>query len=574
MTKSQIIREAQKAFNQEQYPQLIQLLEPLYVAHPQDSEVFHLLLDGYLAQENWGAAEKHIQKFEQATGNNQNQLLLGIYLGRKDIQKALSTSAAIIAEYPDFYEEIGSLGFSFHASGYEQAFLQQLQNTQLPDYNPLLAIAHYHVMVKRDYAAGMACIRQAIQQQPDNKELPYYLESYTRELISRQKQAAQKQLSGETEGDGIAAFREILNLDPDNVTAQEYYLIGLTCKKLPPFYWYFYKTNFVSLSPYFFRAIFLLVYCMVCSLYYKGGKTAGATDHLQSVTLFFAVLAIPRYTLLPLCIQVMAFWYMPGYHLLKKPLDFVKGLVMLTAWIIMVILSLDPNVKGFDYFICGAFAISYIGLLELASTDLPRTQRIALLWYTAVAGVLGILAYGRVVSDGFLFFAFAGWLPPVLAGMAMDFYQKHQIALLESLEDDAQKRSKVRTQYIHAGALIASILLAVVFFVSQRLSQEVQNYAGNAAFSGAALAITLFSFTESNPSNRDFSSVWAEQKTFRWLLILCGLGMVGGLLSIAPYSSTPIRTEWRWIPGVAVFAGSWIGLILLYFRFLKKQERV
>jgi tetratricopeptide (TPR) repeat protein len=572
MLRSQTIRKAQKAFEQKQYPQVMQLLAPLYAQQPQDAEVFYLLLDVYQALENLDAAEQLIRQFEKATGNAQHKLLLGIYLSRKDIQKALSASAALIAEYPDFYEEIGGLGFSFHASGYEQAFLQQLQNTQLPDYNPLLAIAHYHVMVKQDYAAGMDCIRQAMEQQPDNKELPYYLESYKKELIRQQKQAAQKQLSGETEGDAIAAYRNILELDPGNVTAQEYYLIAQTCKKFPPFYWYFYKTNFVSLSPYFFRAIFLLVYTVVCSLYYKGGKTAGATDHLQSVTLFFAALAIPRYTLLPISIQIMALWYVPGYHLLKKPLDFVKGLVMLAAWSNMIFLSLNPSVRGFDYFICGGFVITYIGLLELASTDLPRIQRIWLLCYTVVSGILSVLAYGGIVADGFLFFAFAGWMPPLFAGMTIDFYKKHQRTLLEGLGDEVQKRAKVRTQNIHAGALITSILLAVVFFASQKLSPEIQNYVGNTAFSGAALAITLFSFTESSASNRDFSSVWAQQKVFRRLFLLCGLGMMGGLLAIVPYTTVPLRTEWRWIPGVAVFAGSWVGLFLLYYRFLRKKE--
>ncbi|HAD13975.1 MAG TPA: hypothetical protein DCF33_16240 [Saprospirales bacterium] len=572
MLRSQTIRKAQKAFEQEQYPLVIQLLAPLYAQQPQDAEVFYLLLDGYQALENLDAAEQLILQFAQATGNPQHKLLLGIYLGRKDIQKALSTSAALIAEYPDFYEELGSLGYSFHASGYEQEFLQQLQNTQLPDYNPLLAIAHYYVMVKQDYAAGMDCIGQAMEQQPDNEELPYYLESYKKELIRQQKKEAQKQLSGETEGDAIAAYRNILELDPDNVTAQEYYLIAQTCKKIPPFYWYFYKTNFISLSPYFFRAIFLLVYAVICALYYKGGKTAGTTDHLQSVTLFFAALAIPRYTLVPLSIQIMAFWYVPGYHLLKKPLDFVKGLVMLAAWSNMVFLSLNPSVKGFDYFICGGFVISYISLLELAGTDLPRIQRIALLWYTAAAGILSILAYGRMVSDGFLFFAFAGWLPPMFAGMAIEFYQKHQRTLLESPGDDVQKRAKVRTQNIHAGALIAGILLAVVFFVSLKLSPEIQNYVSHAAFGGAALAITLFSFSESSTSNRNFSSVWAQQKAFRRLFLLCGLGMMGGLLSVAPYSDAPLRTEWRWIPGMVVFVGSWVGLFLLYYSYLKKRD--
>jgi hypothetical protein len=130
----------------------------------------------------------------------------------------------------------------------------------------------------------------------------------------------------------------------------------------------------------------------------------------------------------------------------------------------------------------------------------------------------------------------------------------------------------VRTQNIHAGALITSILLAVVFFASRKLSPEIQNYVGNTAFSGAALAITLFSFTESSASNRDFSSVWAQQKAFRRLFLLCGLGMMGGLLAIVPYTTVPLRTEWRWIPGVAVFAGSWVGLFLLHYRYLKKRH--
>ncbi|MBN8679063.1 MAG: hypothetical protein J0M29_12615 [Chitinophagales bacterium] len=572
MTRSQTIRKAQKAFEQEQYPQVVQLLAPLCVQHPQDAEVFYLLLDAYQALENLDAAEQLIRQYENATGNAQHKLLMGIYLSRQDIQKALNASAALIAEYPDFYEEIAHLGISFYHSGYEEAFLQQLQNTQLPDYNSLLAIAHYHVMVKQDYAVGMDYILQAMEQQPDNGELPHYLESYKKELIRQQKKEGQKQLSGEAKGDAIDSYRNILELDPANVTAQEYYLIAQTCKKIPPFYWYFYKTNFVSLSPYFFRAVFLLVYAIVCALYYKGGKTAGTTDHLQSVTLFFAALAIPRYTLVPLSIQLMAFWYVPGYHLLKKPLDFVKGLVMLIVWSNMVFLSLNPSVKGFDYFICGAFVIGYIGLLELAGTELSRIQRIALLVYTAVAGLLSILAYGRLISDGFLFFAFAGWIPPLFAGMAIDFYQKHQRTLLESLGDDVQKRAKVRTQNIHAGALITSILLAIVFFASQKLSPEIRGYVGNLAFSGAALAITLFSFTESSTSNHDFSSVWAQQKTFRWLFLLSSLGMAGGLISIVPYSDVPMRTDWRWIPGVVVFVGSWIGLFLLYYRFLRKKE--
>ncbi|MBL7809461.1 MAG: hypothetical protein JNN28_16700 [Saprospiraceae bacterium] len=572
MTRSQTIRKAQKAFEQEQYPQVVQLLAPLCVKYPQDAEGFYLLLDAYQALENLDAAEQLIRQYEKATGNAQHKLLLGIYLGRKDIQKALNASAALIAEYPDFYEEIAHLGVSFYHSGYEQAFLQQLQNTQLPDYNPLLAIAHYHVMVKQDYAAGMDCIRQAMEQQPDNEELPHYLESYKKELIRQQKKEAQKQLSGETEGDAIAAYRNILELDPDNVTAQEYYLIAQVCKKIPPFYWYFYKTNFISQSPYFFRAIFLMVFCVVCALYYKGEKVAGATDHLQSVTWFFAALAIPRYTLLPFSIQVISFWYMPGYHLLKKPLDFVKGLLMLACWALLVYLSISPTTRGFDYFICGAFVLTYIGLLELAETGLPPLQRKLLLFYTAVAGISGILAYLGWISDGFLFFAFAGWLPPLLAGMAIDFYHKNRNAIPEAGVAGSDQSHVRWTRNLHVGSLILAILLTIAFFASQKMEGETRHWVGFLSFGLMMYGFTLFSFTETSTTNHPFYSIWTRYKTFRALFILCSLGMIGGLLTVAPYATVPLRTEWRWIPGVVVFAGSWIGLFLLYYRFLRKKE--
>ncbi|MBK9336489.1 MAG: hypothetical protein IPM98_07820 [Lewinellaceae bacterium] len=365
-----------------------------------------------MAQEKWDASEQLIMAFSETPSGSvvKNDALLMLYLAKRDAPNALLVAESIMLENPEYGDFLSGLGYNFKNAGLEPEFLKLLGTLRVDGFDNNLALANYFGSVNNDYATAIEFINESLKNDPGNQLFLSYKQHYEENLVRTKIVDARKKISGEANGDGREEYREILAICPDSLTAQEYYLSALACRHFPPFYWYFYHNNFVSTSPYSFRVIIYLFFFIACSLYYKGGKPGDSPDHLHSVIWLFSILVVPRYTLFPALIQLLAFKHLPGYHLLKKPYDFVKGSIILAAWIGLLCTAADPDAKGFQYFIAGSF-MTYVLMLDYADQLTDSSHQKMLRMYTLIGCAIAGLSLAKIIPEGFLFFVFAGWLP-------------------------------------------------------------------------------------------------------------------------------------------------------------------
>jgi hypothetical protein len=573
MTKKRIsdLTKAQNAFYEGDVTTAVDILEKMWEELPFDYEVFRLLNECYMAQEEWDASEQLIMAFSETPSGAvvKNDALLMLYLAQRDAPNALLAAEAIILENPEYGDFLTSLGYNFKNAGFEPEFLNMLDTLRIDGFDNNLALANYFGNVIYDYATAIEFVNESLKNDPDNQLFLSYKQQYEENLVRKKILEAQKKISGEADGDGIAEYREILAIRPDSLTAQEYYLSALACRYFPPFYWYFYRNNIVGTSPYSFRVIIYLIFFIACTLYYNGAKPSDSPDQLHSVIWLFSLLVVPRYTLFPALVQLLAFKHLPGYHLLKKPYDFIKGSIILAAWIGLLCTAADPDAKGFQYFIAGSF-MTYVFLLDYADQLTDAFHQKMLRMYTLIGCTIAGLSLAKVIPDAFLFFVFAGWLPPVLLGSGLEYYQKLQKERLaenkEDMTEDAVNRRHSRKA--HLLALLTAIGMFVLFVIANQNIAASSEWLFYFSFATMLLAITVFSFTQDD----QFGRAWRNKPTFRWVFVALSTGMVSGIMLTQPYGDTPIREDWRWIPGVLLFLGCWAGLFLLYYRHARKDQ--
>ncbi len=579
-TQKEKLTRAQQAMSEGDYAEAEAILKPLWDAFPFEHEVFHLLKECYVALGNWPAAEALVMQFGATLSGEdyKNEALLELYLAQKDIQKALETASRIIVLYPDFYDSIADMGYRFKSAGFEQNYLNFLNELILPGFNRHIALAVSSAHFNGDYETAIDHVKNGLEEQPEDELLLSYLENFNDNLKLRMVQEARALISHEKSGDAVAACKAVWQMNPESVTAQEYYLSALACKKFPPFYWYFYQWNFAGPASYSFRGILYVIFFVICALYYRGGKS---TDHLESVVWLFAGMSIPRYTLFPLMVQLLAFFYVPGYHLLKKPFDFIKGTILLGVWLLALHNAMNPHAPGFHYFLTGCFA-THVFLFDHADNLTSSVQKKLLRCYAGLALTLAVLSYFQLIPDIFLLLVFAAWLPPMFIGIGWNFFQKYRTIHRQSnAELDPESsgfrynglpedlKATVRLQLIF-GILAAAGFLG--FALTQYVPGQFESLLMFSSFAVFFYSLTVSLSCSRDPENvRDMGWLWKNSATFQWTVGLLGLGMLIGVVSLVPFAKTPLRNDWRWIPGVVAF---FMLLSLLYFnRKLSSVER-
>jgi hypothetical protein len=237
---------------------------------------------------------------------------------------------------------------------------------------------------------------------------------------------ARAQLSEGNTAEALPLYKSLLEMEPRSATAQEYYLCTLAAHWFPPFRWYFYKTNFMAYFPWLMKAVAYFFVMLAGVLYYKSGKPVDSPDHLVGPMLLFAVLIIPRYSLLPMTVQVLAFRHAPGYHLLKKPVDFFAGVILLISWSYFISRVLDPQVKSFELFLPAAFMFHILNF-QLAQQEEQVLLRKILLGYAVFALAVALLSWVNILPDGYKFFIFGSWLPLVLIHSLYSLYMDYRL---------------------------------------------------------------------------------------------------------------------------------------------------
>lgn len=553
--------------NEGDYAAAEAILKPLWDELPTDYDVFQLLNECYRVQENWAASEMLIWQFGQTPEGEyfKNEALLRLYLAQKDLDKALEILAAIIKENPGAYDVIGDLGNLFKSEGFEQEFLDYLSGLSLPGYNSYLALAAYSAYWTSDYQAAVDYVKQGLEQQPRDGLLLSALQAYENVLRLQKIDEALALVRARGFGSAVGAYKAVLDLAPGSVTAQEYYLFALACKKVPLLNGYFRYINFIAIAPHVFRAIFHLIFFLICAFYYRDGHTAGSTDYMKPVVWLLAGLSIPRYTLFPLLVQLLALRYVQGYHLLKKPFSFLKGAILLGVWLLALRNTLLPDINGFQFFLTGGF-VTYVFLFDYADKMPSRAQKHLLRAYTGLALCLAILSYAGLIPEIFLFLVFGAWLPPMLAGTAWKFYEKYRDIHAQSSPVEPQAgevprkdpKATVRLQ------LIFGLLAAAGFAGFAFAARNPGHYGNIVMFPSFALmiyGITVSLFCSEEAGNtRDIGWNWKHSASFRRNMLLFGLGMLSGICSLIPLGNTPLARDWRWMPGVVVFFACWFGL--------------
>lgn len=568
---------AQALLNEGDYAAAEAILIALWNELSNDYDVFQLLNECYRAQENWAASEALILQFGQTPEGEylKNEALLSLYLARKDLDRALQTMSVIIAQNPDFYDAFADLGNQFKSEGFEQAFLEYLSGLSLPGYNRYMALAVYRANWDSNFQAAIDYIKQGLEEQPGDALLLSALQRYENNLAYQKIGEAEAAVRSRGFGGAVAAYKAVLDMMPNSFTAQGYYLFAVSCKVFPPFNIYFRYFNITATTPYAFRAILYLIFFVPCAFYYRDGHSPGSTDYLKPVVWALAGLSIPRYTLFPLLVQLLALRYVPGYHLWKKPFDFLKGAILLGVWLLALRNTLLPDVNGFQFFLTAGF-VTHVFLFDYADELPSPAQKHWLRAYAGLALVLAVLSYAGLIPEVFLFFVFGAWLPPIFAGLLWKFYQKYREIHAhgaspgtyagESARTDP--KATVRLQLIF-GLLAAAGFAG--FVIAARLHEPVSGVVMMPSFALMFFGITVSLFCSEEPGNiRDMGWNWRYSSPFRRNLLLFGLGMLAGVCSLIPLGNTPLARDWRWIPGAIVFFACWFGLGFYLSRQLKR----
>jgi tetratricopeptide (TPR) repeat protein len=565
------IKMAERYIKDYDFEPALEILSGLLADSAADYEAFRLLYDLYVDNGCWDDAEVLIHAYAANYQDKdwKDSFLLTIYLGRYDVEKALETAQQMIASFPDFQEEIANIGYQFKLANLENDFLNLLERTVLPGYKSEVSLAYYHANYGRNYTLAIAFIQKALNHHPNDEILLSYLQRYEIDEFEQCYKVAKQKLSGKLSGDAVQDYKALLSIRPESVMIKEYYLSSIACRYFPPFYWYFHRNNFVGTAPYSGRAIFYLLFFLACALYYKSGKTLETTDHLQSVIWLFSALVIPRYTVFPLFVQILGLWYLPGYHLLQRPFDFLKGAIILFAWVQLLLFSISSTeIHGFNYFLVTGF-IANVALIEFVQKLENGRLKYLFLIYIVISIGLGLASFFKIIPDVFLAFMIAGWMPPVLVGGLADSFKK----IWEDWHSTSNDSLHIPgiSNRIQQISIIAGSVGIILFIASAKMKAAVPTWLFPVSFLLVTYSFTLFSFSEKENNRPDFGWKWKNKPWFRWLFVLFSIGMWAGLLGLSSNGSRPIREYDTWIPFLALFLGSWAALFILHFYYRSRR---
>ena len=420
--------EAQAAINAGDYSAAEAMLQPLWKEMPGDLEVFRLLRDCYLQQEKWDEAEHMIRTAGETLygGDIDQDDLLHLFLLKKDIDAALQLAYEMITADPEFSDLHFNIGQHFKSAGFSDRLVEFIAENWTDEKEKNMFLARHYAFVEQDNQRALQYVQQVLDTHPTDPPALQYRDLFQKNQKSQLIAEARTQLSEGNTGAALPLYKKLLELEPRSATAQEYYLCTLAAHYFFPFRWYFYKTNFMASFPWLMKAVAYFFVMMAAVLYYHGEQPANGRDHLEGAMLLFTALVIPRYTLVPLLVQLLAFRHAPGYHLLKKPYDFACGSILLISWLFYIHEVLAVGTQSFKLFLPAAFMFQILSF-QLAKGETRKGLRTLFSLYAFVSLAIALLSWVNILPDGYRFFIFAGWMPLVLAASVYSYYMDYRL---------------------------------------------------------------------------------------------------------------------------------------------------
>lgn len=559
------------AFQHRKYQSLVKLvdagaydvalpdLEAHWTAHPNDFEAFSLLEQCYSGKEDWNGYERLLLELASAQARTYRLAYFQIKLS---LAKGLPKEAIVIlntgmdafkqaqlhayeAEDPgdfiNFDDNIPEIGGLFKQFGFEASFiayLNQLGHTS--ECSGPILLAHYYAYVAQNKEMALATIQQALQAFPNDELLGYELALYQEQFIKSQRQSAQAHLSNHKAAQAASLYYSILQEMPKSLVAQEYYLIAVVCKFFPPFLVFFSKHNWIGLLPPVGKAFLQAMFFFVCCFYYKGRNAPIEHDVLENIIWIAAAFSIVRFFLFPFVLQIVAIFKWPSYHLLKRPIRFFQGVLILLAWLhVLWAYGQEPERLSFRLFLTVGFLFHAV-VLEFANGQ-SRINLAIYLVYISTSLSLGTLAYFNIIPETWVGLLFGGWMLPILFNALTDWVQNLKIN--KTFQDHTIDLELAKNELNSRRIFVASQILlgiAIVFFLATKaIPENWRNFHLFSTFGALLWATVVMVMAEKNEP--DLITLSKRYPVFNLLHALMFVGMVSCLYLSSICGNYPLR---------------------------------
>lgn len=555
------------------YDAAIPHLEDYWAKYPNDHDVFSLLEQCYSGKEDWNAYERLLL---QITAEHAHTYRLAYFQLKLYLAKGLSNEAIVIlntsmdaykraqlnvydandqGDFIDFDEKMHEIGILFKQYGFADVFIAYLNdlghNAEIS--GPIL-LAQYYAYVEQNKEISLQILKQALLAFPNDELLHYALSEYKDELRKAQQLAAQRHLSNHQPAQAIGLNLSILQETPGSLVAQEYYLIAVVCKWFPPFLVFFSKHNWIGMLPPVGKAFLHAMFFFVCCFYYKGRKAPIEHDVLEAIVWVGAGLTIARFLLFPFVLQIVAFFKWPSYHLLKRPIRFYQGVLILMAWVhVLWAYEQEPDKLSFRLFLTVGF-LFHAFILEFANGQ-PWIKQAAYLTYISLSLSLGTLGYFNLISEDWIGLFFIGWMLPILFNALMDWVQNLKIdKTAQSLTTNPEvRKNELNARRIDVGAQIILGIGILSFLAAKAVPPSWESVHLFMTFGVLLTAIVFIIIAGKNEP--DLITLCKSRPVFSLLLALLFVGMNCCLYVSSFCGNYPIRKG-----GISVY--SFIGIFV------------
>lgn len=537
-------RRLEQLVDNEDFDTAIPLLEAHWAKSGNDYGAFLLLEQCYSGKKDWEAYERLMLQIKDAheASSRWSRYQMKFFLGKGQLDKALAILNTCLdaykqgrpdddnGNYQDDYvnldENIIEIGVLFKKYGFEDAFIAWLKHLEYSDQVSWpVWLARYYAYVHQNKEQSLQVLELALQNYPSDEILGYEAEHYRDQLIADKRKQAQQHLAACDTKNAIAKYQDILQANPTSVVAQEHYLSAVTCRLFPPFLWFFSRYNFLKNIPLLFKATVYGAFFFLCSFYYKNHEERAGNDLLKDLTWIFAIFVFIRLIVFPVVLQIVAFFKYPQYHLLKRPLRFLEGTIIILAWIhVLWAYDYAPENLSFRLFLTIVFMANII-MLEVANGLSSKTGKIALFSYTGANMIIGLLGYLGFIPDIWLGFLIAGWMIPLLFNGLIDFWNRNRSTDIDYSVNIAleQLKNERLTKRIFQASSALLIIAFMVFFMQKLVPEAWRNIHIYLSFGVISISVTGLVLAEKNEP--DLVSLCKKRPFFNVLLAIMFAGL-------------------------------------------------
>ncbi len=577
------------------YDAAIPHLEDYWAKYPNDHDVFSLLEQCYSGKEDWNAYESLLLQIAAAHAHTYR---LAYFQMKLHLAKGLPDKAITIlntcmdafkqaqldgvddrnpSDFINLDENISEIGILFKRYGFVDVFIEYLSGLgQTSEISGPILLARYYAYVDQNKERALQTIKQALLAFPNDELLYYTLSEYKDELRKAQQLAAQRHLSNHQPAQAIGLNLSILKETPGALVAQEYYLVAVVCKLFTPFLVFFSKHNWIGMLPPVGKAFLHAMFFFVCSFYYKGRKAPIEHDVLEAIVWVGAALTIARFLLFPFVLQIVAFFKWPSYHLLKRPIRFYQGVLILMAWVhVLWAYEQAPEKLSFRLFLTTGF-LFHAFILEFANGQ-PWVKQAAYLTYISLSLSLGTLAYFNIISEAWIGLLLVGWMLPILFNALIDWVQNLKIdkTAHSHITDPEVRKNERYTRRIDVGAQII-LGIGILSFLAVKLVPPSWESVHLFMTFGVLLTAIVF-IIMAGKNEPDLITLSKSRPIFSVLLAILFVGMNCCLYLSSFCGNYPIRKGGICVYSfIGIFVFPMLALIVhwLYYRNWKPSKTI